>query len=161
MQRDRGRPTRLTPPGLYLGMYLGRLASPRPSTSIYLMPIETSVDGDLVTFRVTGSVKSEQIIAAVRGHFARTPTRLALWDFREAILSPINANEFDAMTETAVSFAEVRGPDPRAAIVARRGGDALLAKAYEAHAEARSRITTRFFSDLDAARAWLRTPSER
>jgi hypothetical protein len=120
------------------------------------MPIETSVEGDLVTFRVTGLPKAPQIMQAITNHFSRTPTKLALWDLRDAILADIDAAEFEMLMENADRYAGVRGPGARAAIVTRDGADALLARAFEAHAQGRgSSINTRFFADLASAQAWL------
>lgn len=122
------------------------------------MPIETSVEGDLVIFRVTGLPKAPQIMQAITDHFSRTPTRLALWDLRDANLADIDAAEFESLMERADQFAGVRGPGTRAAIVARDGADAMLARAYEAHALGRgAAIDTRFFADLASARTWLRS----
>lgn len=122
------------------------------------MPIETSVEDDLVTFRVTGLPNAPQIAQAITDHFSHTPTKRALWDLRDAILASIDAAEFEMLMDRADRYAGVRGRGACTAIVTRDGADALLARAYEAHAQGRgSAIDTRFFADLASAQAWLRS----
>ena len=122
------------------------------------MPIETSVEGEVVTFRVRGEAIARQIMEAVTAHFSRTPSRFALWDLRDAILSSIKAAEFETLIKKTEEYAEARGPGASTAIVTRPGADALLAKAYEARSLAMgSRVAIRFFADMALAQAWLQS----
>ncbi|WP_420403966.1 hypothetical protein [Nisaea sp.] len=99
-------------------------------------------------------------MSVVDGHFSSTPTKLALWDLREASLSAFRADEISSLVEAGARHLERRGAGAKTAVVTAGEWDEALLRVYEARAlAALGEVRFRVFNDADRAREWLCDPA--
>ncbi|WP_420405564.1 hypothetical protein [Nisaea sp.] len=123
------------------------------------MPILTLVEeDDLVVFHVAGIITAEEAVDAIRGHYARVPSKFCIWDLSAASLSEIAFDSFQMIIDAVAEFAPARGPGARTALVATGNLNPVLAKALAAQVQVRKlSVETRVFPEKSAARDWLRS----
>lgn len=119
------------------------------------MTIETHEHESFVEFRVFGAVTKEEIVEASWAYHKATPKRLSIWDFTQATVSALRAENFKSLTEKGAEIAAFRGDGARNAILIRNTTDVMLASAFSGMTSAVSRAENEMFLDRDEAVSWL------
>lgn len=116
------------------------------------MPIETSLVNGVSVFTVSGVLDADQVIDAMSAWYPAHPTLFAIYDVRSASMSGLRADDFLRLAASGAQYAEIRGKEPRTAIVVKpKSGDALVAGAFEANGERVSPIQHKIVFTLDEA----------
>lgn len=91
--------------------------------------IETRPSRDLVIFRASGNLTVGEAVRATERHFARSPSRFAIWDFKKASLNRLNAAALARIARCAAHHGR-RCADPVTILVADTDGDVSLLRLY-------------------------------
>jgi hypothetical protein len=113
-------------------------------------------DADLTVLTVTGPTSADEIRGAIDRYFEREPTSGILWDFREADLRDISAQDVRGLVEVAREHAARRGQG-RTALVLPSDLGFGLGRMYETlqEHEPRPAVHYKAFREMDAATAWV------
>lgn len=119
------------------------------------MSIEIHEHGTFVEFRVFGATTIEEIVEVSWLYHRDTPQRLCVWDFREANVSALRAENLGAMSQKGAEIAAFRGDGARNAILLRNTADTMHASAFGGMTNVISRAENEMFLDRGEALGWL------
>lgn len=109
----------------------------------------------LTEFTVSGTVTVELLLDAVHSFYAGEPTRLVLWDFRDADFSSLKAEHVRLLVGATEPAARTR-PGGQTALVFSGDAGYGLGRMFEMLQELQSaEVDRRSFRDMDEARRWL------
>ncbi len=119
--------------------------------------IESTVDStrDLTRYTCRGRVTVQEIAQVVETFYQDTPTRLVLWDFREADLRGVVGDDVRCLASRVKQLAHSRAGG-KTAIVASEDLAFAWGRMYALTAEvSHQQSPVRTFRDLDEAEKWL------
>ncbi|UUX49828.1 hypothetical protein NUH88_20840 [Nisaea acidiphila] len=119
------------------------------------MTIEILERGTFVEFRAFGATTKEEIVQVSWDYHRETPKRLCVWDFRQANVSALKAENFKTLEVQGAEIASFRGNGARNAILLRDTTETVLASAFSGMTNAVSKVENEVFLDRDEAIAWL------
>lgn len=121
------------------------------------MPIkvETDVDKQLTTFRVTGEATFEEGLSANRAFYAGDPTRNVIWDFSTAILDKITNDQFKQIVDSVKHLTEKR-KNGKTVFLVSRDLEFGVSRMMQVFAEMNgSPFSVQVFKSKDEAARWL------
>jgi hypothetical protein len=121
------------------------------------MGIETTIDRekDLTIQKVTGEIHSEDIIAAIEGHYDRDFTNKVLWDFRDASYDAINLDQLESIAKETKRYSSLRSNGKTALVVESDLGFGL-GRTFDSLMEFQvTEVAYMVFRDIDSAMKWL------
>ena len=89
-----------------------------------------SQDLELTLFTVNGQVSADDLIAAMKQHYGRHPTSIAIWDLSGSDLSRLDMAALVKVSDCAKRFARYR-KEPRTLVVVNREQEQPLVRLYE------------------------------
>ncbi|MEM7366922.1 MAG: hypothetical protein AAF525_23155 [Pseudomonadota bacterium] len=119
------------------------------------MPISVTVDQGVTIFRTRGVISSYELATTIGDFYEGQPTRLVLWDNREADFSTISSTELQNLAQIPAESADKRRDAKTATVVSDdfHHGLARMSDAYLDTAEAPTGLA--IFRSYDEAMTWL------
>jgi hypothetical protein len=112
-------------------------------------------DLDLMVLTGTGSITTEEVMAAMEEMYAGSPTRLVLWDLSHADITSIGFDDVKNISKLTVRYAGVR-EDGKTAIIAAQQVAFGIGRVYESLLDGSSEpIRVQVFWTLEEALAFL------
>jgi len=119
--------------------------------------IETSIDYEiaLTIHTVKGQVTAEEIVRKIEEYYSGETTMLAIWDFSEASVVKLSAEEVRSILPVARKFAETR-KGGKSALVFSTDSEYGLGRMFEAFTELDAfPVEIRSFRSMKDAMEWL------
>ena len=119
------------------------------------MSISVTVDQGVTIFRTSGVISSYELATTISDFYEGSPTRLVLWDNREADFSTISSTELQNLAQIPAESAEKR-PDAKTATIVSddfHHGLARMSDAYLDTADAPTGLA--IFRSYEEAMNWL------
>ena len=114
-----------------------------------------SVDQGVTVFRTSGVISSHELAVTIGDFYGNAPTRLVLWDNREADFSTISSTELQNLAQIPAEAARLR-PNARTATVVSDDFHHGLARMSDAYLEtAQAPTGLAIFRSYEEAMAWL------
>jgi hypothetical protein len=112
-------------------------------------------EAQLTTYVAAGPLTANDVSKTVVSCLTENPTRLVIWDVREASFSNVTGDDLRKVVINARPLAESRAGG-KTAIVCSRGADYGLARLFQTYAELyEAPIDIKVFDSMDDATAWL------
>jgi hypothetical protein len=122
-----------------------------------LPKVDARRDADgVTTFTVARGVRPEDLIRALSAFMGEAPTRLVLWDLRQASFSTFTNDDMRWMVSQLSKFSGAERLGGRSAFVVAHDEDYGVMRMLTTYAELGGYLVSlRVFRDVDVARAWL------
>ena len=108
-----------------------------------------------VVFTPNRAISTDDAINWINAFFPVTPVKDVVWDLRRTGLSNIPTTDFHRLIVEADKYADIRGADPRTAILVEGEFDRMVVTVFTTVAEGASKIEFSMFSQMDTATDWL------
>jgi hypothetical protein len=116
----------------------------------------SSRESDLTVFFAQGTIGAHEIVDAYSHFLGKSPTRLVLWDFTQAVVTELDAGAMGRLAHQIAEVGRARRPSGRSAVLCGRQADFEIARMIQAHLELEGRgVQTAAFMERASALAWL------